>query len=483
MSTSIDNFTVTEVNESVALGDSISATLLTLSPNTGYSITASAFTATITSPVNSISFVQDGANVLMLVGFDGTEISGDLSVPICMSGSSSTVVISLQVAYTHNLQNATASLAPTTINISGPYNTSNNVFTSSFPADTGFYFLNTPTCSVTVGDVNNYTITNTKTFDSNNNLIAISFSADYTFPLTSVTGDEIKVTASAIALPDVAPVLIRSYIFSPKPLSTSGTIRRFTATGTPGAPWNLTVNDGTSNIYDYNSIIPSGGQDFIDITIPAGFNVDYVFTLSGNLINPFLQVNPFTLSQSGDIATLSTSLVTNVTSSTATSGGSNIITNDTVTEKGVEWSTTSNFGTIIGFTTEGGTNANFISNITGLAPSTNYFIRAYATNNAGTGYGQVLQFATGPVLIKSIAGGSYTSSSLACASTDIVNNFYFEGNIIAEGVTVYTDSGLLYTFVGDNGWYRVDSQDATRSMQISSSGEVGLFITLCNPYP
>lgn len=83
--------------------------------------------------------------------------------------------------------------------------------------------------------------------------------------------------------------------------------------------------------------------------------------------------------------------------------------------------------------------------------------------------------------IKNIAGGSYASSSLACASTDIVNNFYFEGNIIETGVTVYTDSGLLNTFVGDNGWYRVDSQDATRSMLISSSGEVGPFITLCNP--
>ena len=480
MSTSIDNFTVTEVNRTVALGGTIPSTVLTLSPNAGYTIDAAAFTATITSPVSSVVFSQSGADVLMSIGFDGTEVTGDLSVPICMSGSSSTVVISLQVDYVHTLQNATASLAPTTINISGPYNTTSSVFTSTFTADTDFYFLNTPTCVVTVGNANSYTLSNNKTFDSNNNLIAISFSAEYTFPTTSVTGNEIKVIASAVALPDVAPIEVRSYNFTNTPFSTAGETRRFIATGTPGAAWNLTVTGGATPSF-YASTIPSGGQDFIDIVVPPAFNTSYVFTLSGDLITPFPQVNPFTISQAGDIATLSTVLVTNITTTDATSGGSNIITSDTVTQKGVQWSTASDFGVVIGFTTEGAGNTDFVSSITGLSASTNYFIRAYATNSAGTGYGQVLQFATGSVPLKSIAGGSYTSSSLACGSTDTLNIFYFEGNIIEAGATVYTDSGLLNTFVGDNGWYRVDSQDATRSMQINSSGEVGLFITLCNP--
>tara|TARA_R110001632_G_scaffold26942_1_gene72505 strand:- start:11375 stop:12799 length:1425 start_codon:yes stop_codon:yes gene_type:complete len=389
-----DNFTVTEVNEAVASGDNISATVLTLSPNPGYVITASDFSATITSPVNSISFVQDGVNVLMLVGFNSYSVLTDIDVPICINGVSTFVQINLEVDYDFSVLNASASLPAATINISGDYNTTTDVFTSNFTADAGFYFLNTPTCVVAVGNQNSYTLTNNKTFDTNNNLIGIEFNAKYTFPISDVTGDEIFVNASAVALPSVYPVIITSYSFLNVPFSSAGETRTFTALGNPGASWNLTVDNGATPS-TYSGVIPSGGQDFIDIIIPPAFGVDYTFTLTGALVTPFPQTNPFIISQGAEIPQLQTTVITNVTGTTATTGGNTFLANSNpVLQKGVEWSLTSDFSVIEGQTNDGTGDTDFVSNITGLSGTTNFFVRAYATNQVGTGYGQALQFLT-----------------------------------------------------------------------------------------
>ncbi len=90
---------------------------------------------------------------------------------------------------------------------------------------------------------------------------------------------------------------------------------------------------------------------------------------------------------------LSTSEVTEITQSTATSGGN--ITNDggtTVTARGVCWSTHEN-PTVDGNKTEDGKGAgSFTSRVSGLELNTIYYLRAYATNSTGTGYGSTMSF-------------------------------------------------------------------------------------------
>lgn len=92
---------------------------------------------------------------------------------------------------------------------------------------------------------------------------------------------------------------------------------------------------------------------------------------------------------------LSTTEVTEITTNTATSGGN--ITDDggaTVTARGVCWSTNEN-PTIDDNKTEDGTGAgSFTSSVTDLEPNTTYYLRAYATNSAGTGYGSAMSFTT-----------------------------------------------------------------------------------------
>ena len=95
------------------------------------------------------------------------------------------------------------------------------------------------------------------------------------------------------------------------------------------------------------------------------------------------------------IPTLTTAEVTNITGATATCGG-NITDNGglTVTARGVCWSTSPNPTVADSHTTNGSGTGSFSSSITGLSVSTTYYVRAYATTAAGTGYGEQLSFTT-----------------------------------------------------------------------------------------
>ncbi len=92
---------------------------------------------------------------------------------------------------------------------------------------------------------------------------------------------------------------------------------------------------------------------------------------------------------------LSTTRTSGITASSALTGGN--ITSDggaTITARGVCWSTNAN-PTINDHTTTDGTGTGrFSSTITGLIADTTYHVRAYATNSAGTVYGNTVTFNT-----------------------------------------------------------------------------------------
>jgi poly(3-hydroxybutyrate) depolymerase len=96
------------------------------------------------------------------------------------------------------------------------------------------------------------------------------------------------------------------------------------------------------------------------------------------------------------IPTLSTSAISNLGSTTATSGG-NVSADGgaTVTARGVVWSTNPTPVISLSTKTSNGTGTGtFTSSLTSLSPNTTYFVRAYATNSAGTAYGNEISFKT-----------------------------------------------------------------------------------------
>ena len=93
--------------------------------------------------------------------------------------------------------------------------------------------------------------------------------------------------------------------------------------------------------------------------------------------------------------TVTTSDVTGITQSSATCGGN--VTSDggsAVTARGVCWSTAQNPDVSGSHTTDGTGTGVFVSNLSGLSPGTPYYVRAYATNSAGTSYGDQVSFTT-----------------------------------------------------------------------------------------
>ncbi len=89
-------------------------------------------------------------------------------------------------------------------------------------------------------------------------------------------------------------------------------------------------------------------------------------------------------SPSGTAPTVTTASITNITQTTASSGGN--VTSDggsPVTARGVCWSTSSNPTTSDVHTTDGTGTGSFTSNITGLTANTLYYVKAYATNSVG----------------------------------------------------------------------------------------------------
>jgi uncharacterized protein (TIGR02145 family) len=115
------------------------------------------------------------------------------------------------------------------------------------------------------------------------------------------------------------------------------------------------------------------------------------------------------------LATLTTTAVSSITSTTASSGGN--ITNDgggAVTARGVVWSTSQNPTIALTTKTVDGTGTgSFTSSITGLTSGTVYYVRAYATNSAGTAYGnqQILTTATSSNPVD-VDGNVYTTVTI-----------------------------------------------------------------------
>jgi hypothetical protein len=136
--------------------------------------------------------------------------------------------------------------------------------------------------------------------------------------------------------------------------------------------------------------------------------------------------------------TITTTIVSAITKTTAISGGS--ITNDggaNVTMSGVCWNS-SHDPTIQNFkTTDGSGTGSFTSSITGLVGGTTYYVRAYATNSAGTAYGNEISLTTQPATLPVLFSTSVTNIT--------VTNAVSGGNITDDGGAPIIAKGVCWS--------------------------------------
>lgn len=137
---------------------------------------------------------------------------------------------------------------------------------------------------------------------------------------------------------------------------------------------------------------------------------------------------------------LTTAAVTDVTS-TGASGGGNVTSagGGSVTARGICWGLSPNPTLSNSFTSAGTGVGSFSAAITGLTPSTNYYVRAYATNAAGTAYGNETVFTSSPPLatlptLLTSAVTSIASMTVSCG-----------GSVTAEGSSAVTERGVCWS--------------------------------------
>ena len=546
MITGIDNLTtsIASFNETTGVDVSIlhPTVLVVLTPNEGYSIIASNFSAILPLPgdISNITFAQDGLNVNATVTFVAPFImpQADVSIPFCVDGFVSLLLYSISGSVSASVS---CNLSPYqgSYSATGEFNTNTNVLSVPIRAIPGYYFPTIPTLSLASGDINNYTLSSNKIFDISGNLIEVDFTIGYTFPSANIAGDAWDLNACAYEI-YVPATGISSYSISTVGIIPEGETRIMKVFGNPGSTFTVDL-DGVSVVA--NIVMGSSGVYSFPIVFPTVVtNTTYTIELFGDLSVPFLQQNPFTIEQrlatdvtfdvlfnggvtgitpvvksftaftaplvgeaaftidipwdivpspaltgnqelalssqpidanwsnlndvtnggtslypsanitlgnpaiagtitvSGNIefyggtnmtTTLdltglltivdSPSIVTttpfNIVDISADGGGESI--NDeglTLINKGIEWSLDPNLSTILNSSTVIGSSVtNFTATMSNLVPSTTYYVRAFATNSLGIGYGVIKQFMTtvGPVTVcqNYTIGGTDTGST------------------------------------------------------------------------
>ncbi|MFH1159429.1 MAG: hypothetical protein V1733_00575 [bacterium] len=162
------------------------------------------------------------------------------------------------------------------------------------------------------------------------------------------------------------------------------------------------------------------------------------------------------------IPTVFTSPVTNITQTTATSGGH--VTSDggsPVTARGVCWSTSSNPTTSDSHTLDSSGTGVFVSHLTGLTLNTFYYVRAYATNSVGTAYGNELTFTTLPApVLPTVFTTAVTNITQHTATSG--------GHITSDGGSPVTARGVC--------WSTSSNPTTANSHTLDGSG-TGVFVS------
>lgn len=132
-----------------------------------------------------------------------------------------------------------------------------------------------------------------------------------------------------------------------------------------------------------------------------------------------------------NLPAISTTLISSVTTSSATSGGT--ISPDesaSIMMRGIVWHTSPNPTISLTTKTEDGSGTGgFTSSMSGLDGAVKYYVRAYATNSAGTGYGNELSFTT---LLGQIPTGTTYSATDRTLYGAILHGAVNANNLLTE---------------------------------------------------
>jgi len=228
-----------------------------------------------------------------------------------------------------------------------------------------------------------------------------------------------------------------------------------------GVCWHTSQNPTTSNS---KTLDGTGTGEFTanitDLTANTTYYVRaYATNSSGTAYGNEVSFKT-SAAQTTTLPTLTTVAISAITQTAANSGG-NISADGgaTVSARGVIWSTSQNPTVALSTKTSNGTGTGaFTSELTSLTANTTYYVRAYASNSAGTAYGNEVTFKTNTAQATTVPTLTTTSASSITQSTATSG-----GNISADGGATVTARGVIWS----------TSQNPTIALSTKTSNSTG----------
>jgi len=300
----LTNCTITESSLTKVGGAQIGSDniQLVITPNSGYVVSAAAFTNNTGSlaGVSSVSFSNSGtANTVgntVLVAVDLTDTfvmpSADTTLTIDIDGAAILRSYALAGSYTTVEANTTTSSGTTNYNATGNFEQQVTVFTKTFTAASGHSFEehNIKGGLINIISDDNFqrtNITKSNTLDSDGRIVACTFTVKYTFPNEDISGQQIYFEAKAEQY-FVPVVEITSYNIIKTNIDPVGVTRSMKVYGTPTAAFSLAVtNEDSTSIHSISNLtIGATGKQQFDITFPTVTDSDhYDFVLTGSNVS------------------------------------------------------------------------------------------------------------------------------------------------------------------------------------------------------
>lgn len=160
-----------------------------------------------------------------------------------------------------------------------------------------------------------------------------------------------------------------------------------------------TTGTDVNNDFSWETEVSDASTSWQEYTLEIDANVKYIAVKYTSDFQYYLYLDDFVIDDEAcsSIPSVTTSSVSSITTNSAESGGE--VTdagtgNCSVSARGVCWNKTGSPDTGDNKTTDGSGTGSYTSSLTGLDANTTYYVRAYATNDNGTDYGDPKSFTT-----------------------------------------------------------------------------------------
>ena len=304
-------YTVTEYDVEAEVGDQVNLSVtefaLNIIPNEGYVIDAADFSIgdALPSQINSVVFSNGtGGIVKATCTFDASFImpSNDVEILIDIDGVASLVGYTISGDYITSETNTTTTSGTTAFSVTGSEGDEVTLFTRTFTASAGYYFDTLPYFyqDPAARTQDNYIIT-WQDSALGDNVTGRQYTVKYIIGTSNETLNDLYFVANA-DLATVAPGTpeLKSYFVNAKNYLATGETRTFKFYGDPGAAFTISTSTAPTTWSPASLTLDDTGYTQYSITVgtnSSGSDINWSYTLGGDIDSPFAQSNPFTITQ------------------------------------------------------------------------------------------------------------------------------------------------------------------------------------------